>query len=300
VYDDRQQDRKQVVLVTGAGSGLGFETTLFLAGKGYAVWGSVLNAAEAAALAEGAERRQVPVRVLQMDVTQQHEIDAAVRVLLEKAGRIDGLVQFAGIGLSGFFEDLRLEEVRRLYDVNLFGVMAVTQAVLPHMRATRAGRIVITSSVLGRIGVMAASGYVSSKFAVEGFAECLAQEVAPFGIYVSLLEPGLVRTPLHGMNRNRAKRALDPNGSYYAWFSQHEEMVDDRLRRSRVTTVDVAWTVHKILTSSRPRLRYVVGLPAKLILSLRRHIPGEVFERLLFGYIRRRVTAPRQQSKGVS
>ena len=300
MYDDRQQDRKQVVLVTGAGSGLGFETTLFLAGQGYAVWGSVLNAAEAAALAEGAERRQVPVRVLQMDVTQQHEIDAAVRVLLEKAGRIDGLVQFAGIGLSGFFEDLRLEEVRRLYDVNLFGVMAVTQAVLPHMRATRAGRIVITSSVLGRIGVMAASGYVSSKFAVEGFAECLAQEVAPFGIYVSLLEPGLVRTPLHGMNRNRAKRALDPNSSYYAWFSQHQEIVDDRLRRSRVTTVDVAWTVHKILTSSRPRLRYVVGLPAKLILSLRRHIPGEVFERLLFGYIRRRVTAPRQQSKGVS
>ena len=297
--DDRSQDRKQVVLVTGAGSGLGFETTLFLAGKGYAVWGSVLNAAEAAALAEGAERRQVPVTVLQMDVTQQHEIDAAVRVLLEKAGRIDGLVQFAGIGLSGFFEDLGLEEVRRLYDVNLFGVMAVTQAVLPHMRATRAGRIVITSSVLGRIGAMAASSYVSSKFAVEGFAECLAQEVAPFGIYVSLLEPGLVRTPMHGMNRNRAKRALDPNSSYYAWFSQHEEMVDDRLRRSRVTTVDVAWTVHKILTSSRPRLRYVVGLPAKLILSLRRHIPGELFERLLFGYIRRRVTAPRQPSKGI-
>ena len=300
MYDDLQQDRKQVVLVTGAGSGLGFETTLFLAGKGYAVWGSVLNAAEAAALAEGAERRQVPVTVLQMDVTQQHEIDAAVRALLEKPGRIDGLVQFAGIGLSGFFEDVSLEEVRRLYDVNLFGVMAVTQAVLPHMRATRAGRIVITSSVLGRIGVMAASGYVSSKFAVEGFAECLAQEVAPFGIYVSLLEPGLVRTPMLGINRNRAKRALDPNSSYYAWFSQHQEIVDDRLRRSRVTTVDVAWTVHKILTSSRPRLRYVVGLPAKLILSLRRHIPGEVFERLLFGYIRRRVTAPRQQSKGVS
>jgi NAD(P)-dependent dehydrogenase (short-subunit alcohol dehydrogenase family) len=296
VYDDLQQDRKQVVLVTGAGSGLGFETTLYLAGKGYAVWGSVLNAAEAAALAEGAERRQVPVRVLHMDVTQQHEIDAAVRVLLEKAGRIDGLVQFAGIGLSGFFEDLSLEEVRRLYDVNLFGVMAVTQAVLPHMRATRAGRIVITSSVLGRIGAMATSGYVSSKFAVEGFAECLAQEVAPFGIYVSLLEPGLVRTPMHGINRNRAKRALDPNSSYYAWFSQHEEMVDNRLRRSRVTTVDVAWTVHKILTSSRPRLRYVVGLPAKLILSLRRHIPDELFERLLFSYIRRRVTAPRQQS----
>jgi len=300
VYNDLQRERKQVVFVTGAGSGLGFETTLFLSGKGYAVWGSVLNAAEAAALAEGAERRQVPVRVLQMDVTKQHEIDAAVRALLGKAGRIDGLVQFAGIGLSGFFEDLSLEEVRRLYDVNLFGVMAVTQAVLPHMRAARAGRIVITSSVLGRIGAMATSGYVSSKFAVEGFAECLAQEVAPFGIHVSLLEPGLVRTPMVGINRNRAKRALDPNSSYYAWFSQHEKIVDDRLRRSRVTTVDVARTVHKILTSSRPRLRYVVGLPAILILSLRRHIPGEMFERLLFSYIRRRVTAPRQQSKGVS
>src|SRR3990172_5703616 len=152
---------RQTVLVTGAGSGLGFESALFLAAKGYAVWGSVKNAAEETTLAEEARRRDVAVRLLRMDVTKQDEIDAAVRALLEEAGRIDALVHFAGVGLRGFFEDLDLEEVRRVYEVNVFGAMAVTQAVLPHMRAARAGRIVIASSVAGRFGTVGISGYAS-------------------------------------------------------------------------------------------------------------------------------------------
>ena len=287
MVDTIRQDRKQTVLVTGAGSGLGFETALFLAGKGYAVWGSVLNAAEAAVLAEGAERRQVPVRVVRIDVTQRHEIETAVRALLEEDGRIDALVHFAGVALDGFFEDLSFEELRHVCDVNVFGVMGVAQAVLPHMRATGAGRIVITSSVLGRIGAPGISAYVASKFAVEGFAECLALELAPFGIFVSLLEPGFIRTPIFGVNRARAKRATDPSGPYYAWFCRIQEFIDSPLRQY-LTPTDVARVTYKILTSRRPRLRYVVGWRAKLLLGLRRHIPGELFDRLRFNLVRRR------------
>ena len=291
---------RQTVLVTGAGSGLGFESALFLAAKSYAVWGSVKNAAEETTLAEEARRRDVAVRLLRMDVTKQDEIDAAVRALLEEAGRIDALVHFAGVGLRGFFEDLDLEEVRRVYEVNVFGAMAVTQAVLPHMRAARAGRIVIASSVAGRFGTVGISGYASSKFAVEGFAECVAVEVGPFGVHVSLLEPSLVLTPIFTVNRNRAARATDPSSPYYAWFCQHEQIVDEILRRNRVTPVDVARVVYRILTARRPRLRYVVGKGAKLAMSLRRHIPGELFERWWFGMVQRRVTAPRHQVNGLS
>ena len=174
----------------------------------------------------------------------------------------------------------------------MFGTMAVTQAVLPHMRAARAGRIVITSSVAGRIGSMSISGYASTKFAAEGFAECLAQEMAPFGVWVSLLEPGLVMTPHFTVNRNRARRAVDPRSPYYAWFCRHERIVDKLLSRNRFTAADVAQTVYRILTVRRPKLRYVVGAKAKLVLGLRRHIPGEWFERVYFAIVRRLVTAP--------
>lgn len=282
----------RTVLVTGAGSGLGLECALYLAGNGWRVYGSVLNKSEAEDLDAAARRRDVPVRIVQMDITRIPAVKAAIETLVREAGRIDGLVQFAGMGLRGFFEDLELDEIRRVFDVNVFGVMAVTQAALPYMRKARAGRIVITSSIAGRIGSMSISGYASSKFAMEGFAECLAQEVAPFGILVTLLEPGLIFTPHFTVNRNRARRAVDPRSPYYAWFCQHENIVDKLLSRNSFSAADVAQTVYRILTVRRPKLRYVVGAKAKLVLGLRRHIPGEWFERVYFAIVRRLVTAP--------
>jgi NAD(P)-dependent dehydrogenase (short-subunit alcohol dehydrogenase family) len=287
------------VLLTGAGSGMGLECALHLAASGYRVFGGVLNEAEGLELRGEAERRRVALRSLRMDVTRPADIEAAINTVVTEAGRIDALVHFAGLGLRGFFEDLTLEEIRRVYDVNVFGTMAVTQAVLPHMRAAGRGRIVLTTSVAGRMGSMSISGYASSKFAVEGFAECLHQEVAPFGIAVSLLEPGLIATEHFTRNRNRAARAVDPASPYYAWFCQHEKIVDDLLRRNRFTKADVARLVQRILTARRPRLRYVVGGKARLILALRRHVPGELFERVYWGVVRRLVTKPARPARGL-
>jgi len=202
------------LLITGAGSGLGLETALYLAGRGYRVFGTHLTGPERETILHEALSRGVIVSPIAMDVTNRASIDAAVATIIAEAARIDGLIHFAGMGLRGFFEDLAIEEIRRVYEVNVFGIMQVTQSVLPHMRAQRRGRIIVTTSAGGRMGSMSISGYASSKFAAEGFAECLWQELQPFNIHVSLLEPGLVSTPHFTLNRNRGARALDPTGVY--------------------------------------------------------------------------------------
>src|SRR5262249_31680244 len=157
------------------------------------------------------------------------------------------------------------------------GAMAVTRAVLPHMRAAHCGRIVIISSAGGRIAAMTLSGYCAGKFALEGFGESLALEVAPLGVHVSLVEPGLVMTPHFTVNRGRAMAAVDPQSPYYTWFVQHEKMVDRVLQAKHITPTDVAQVVCRALQTKRPRLRYVVGWRANLLIALRRYLPGELF-----------------------
>lgn len=144
---------------------------------------------------------------------------------------------------------------------------------------------------MGAIGV---SAYCSTKFAQEGFGESLAQEVMPFGIYVSLVEPAIIKTERWGINRGIAKKALDPESPYYAWFCKSERLADLLVETSPTKPVDVARTVHKVLTARRPRLRYMVGSRAKLVVALRRYLPGELFERIYFSYIVRKVTTPRE------
>jgi NAD(P)-dependent dehydrogenase (short-subunit alcohol dehydrogenase family) len=264
------------------------------------VVGSVFSGAEADALQSEASRRHVAMNTVRMDVTKQDEVRDAVEAARTRLGGFDALVQFAGMGLRGFFEDLDMDEIRRVFDVNVFGMMTVTQAVLPHMRRARKGRIILTSSIAGRMASMSIGGYASSKFAVEGWAEALRQEMRLFDVWVSLLEPGLVSTPHFTVNRNRARRAADASSPYYRWFCQHEKIVDGILARSQFTPRDVARTVESILETPRPRLRYVVGNHAKLIFALRRYIPGELFESAYWAVVRRMVTRPRRQAATLS
>ena len=293
-------DHRPVALITGAGSGLGMESALLLAARNFRVYGTALTEAEQRDLLDEAARRQTQVSALRMDVTRRPDIDRAVETIIREAGRIDAVVHFAGMGLRGFFEDLSMQEIRRLYDVNVFGIMELTQAVLPHMRARRSGRIVITASAAGRMGEMSIAGYSSGKFAVVGLGECLRQEMALLNIHVSVLEPGLIYTPHFGINRNRARRAVDPTSPYYFWFCQHEAIVDKLLATNKFTAADIAAVVYKILTARRPRLHYMVGVKLKLMVTLRDLIPFEWFERIHQKIIVRMVTKPRRPATGLS
>jgi len=283
---------KDSVLITGSSSGIGLETALYLAERGFQVYATMRNLGRRGRLDAEAARRKVQLQVLQLDVIDRATIEGAVRSIVEQSGGIYGLVNNAGIIIQGYFEDLSDAEMRQVFETNVFGTMAVTRAVLPHMRAARRGRIVIMSSSVGRVAAPASSAYCASKFALEGFGEALALEVAPLGLQVVLVEPGLVRTELSGKNRNIAGRALDPHGPYYEWFQKLQRTGDEEVRASPMSAVDVARTVYQALTARRPHLRYVVRLRAKILIALRRHLPGDLFERIWSYEMTRRVTRP--------
>lgn len=279
------------VLITGASSGLGLETSLYLAEKGFDVYATVPDISEREIVNQAAAKRDVGLQVLELDVTDQDTIQTAVETVVARSGGIYAVVNNAGIALKGYFEDLLEEEIRELFDVNVFGYMSVTRAVLPFMREARRGRVVMITSVGGRIGAMGASAYCATKFAQEGFGESLAQEVAPFDVYVSLVEPAIIPTERWGVNRGIAVRALDPASPYYPWFLETQRLADRLVETSPTRPIHVAQTVRQVLTAKRPKLRYVVGWRASLILNLRRYLPKELFERVYFGTAMRRVTA---------
>jgi NAD(P)-dependent dehydrogenase (short-subunit alcohol dehydrogenase family) len=281
------------VLVTGASGSLGLETVLTLAERGFRVFAGTRGREKETLVREAADRRRVRVETLRLDVTDEASVCGAVGTVVEVAGGLHGVVSNAGINLRGYFEDLDETDIRRVLEVNVLGTMRLVRRALPHMRTARRGRVVIMSSVAGRIGSMGLTAYVASKFALEGFAESLALELKPLGVHVSILEPGIVKTDIWGRNRRVAPRALDPTGPYFEWFRRAEEQADRLVDSSRLSARDVASGVLRALTDPRPRLRYPVGRRAALVMALRRHLPGELFERLYFGEVLRRVTGRR-------
>jgi NAD(P)-dependent dehydrogenase (short-subunit alcohol dehydrogenase family) len=282
------------VLITGASTGLGREMALYLAECGFEVYATMRDVGQRDSLEAAAQSRHVQLRVLRLDVTDGASIAETVQTIVKECGGIYALVNNASIGLRGYFEDLTEGEIQELFEANVFGVMAVTRAVLPHMRRAGRGRIVLISSVGGRIGSLGVSAYCASKFALEGFGESLAQEVEPLGVRVVLVEPGIIKTERWTINRAVAAGAKDPRSPYYAWFHQAEKEVDKLVQASTTSSTDVAAVVHRALTLERPRLRYIVGRKARLAVTLRRYLPGELFERLYFGFVMRRVTRPSQ------
>ena len=281
------------VLVTGSSTGLGLETALYLAQRGFRVYATVRDLAGSAEVAKEAEARGVKLEVIELDVTDRDSIEAAFGEVAARGDTLFGLVNNAGIGLRGCFEDLSEAEIRQVFDSNVFGTMAVTQRALPNMRAAGRGRIITISSVGGRIASFGLSAYCSTKFAQEGWAEALDLEIRAFGLRSLLVEPGIIKTTRWSVNRGTAKRALDPASPYYPMFRQSEAIADRIVERSRTKPADVAKAVHEALTSRAPRMRYLVGRPASMVVALRRYAPGELFERAYFGSLVSRLSKAR-------
>jgi NAD(P)-dependent dehydrogenase (short-subunit alcohol dehydrogenase family) len=281
---------KGAVLVTGASSGIGLEIAVFLARQGYRVYATMRNLDRRGVLDAAAARHKVQLDVLQLDITDDASVREAVRTIASRSGELYGLVNNAGAILRGYFEDVSDQELRSVFEANVFGTMALTRAVLPMMRAAHRGRVIIMSSTGGRLGSPGNSAYCASKFALEGFAECLQQEMVLFSVQVSLVEPGIVSTELFGRNRHIANGAMAADSAYRDWFQRLEQLTDDEVKSAVVTPTDVAEVVFEILEAKRPRLRYLVGRRGRFLINLRRYLPGEIFDHFWIREMTRRVT----------
>ncbi len=279
--------RPQVVLITGASSGIGRACAEHLQACGYRVYGTSRTAAWPAgrppdpARAVG-QASGLPCRAHPLDVTSDESVAAAVQFVLEREGAIDIVVNNAGFGIAGAAEDTPPDEARAQFETNFFGTMRVCRAVLPAMRRRGAGCIVNISSIAGLVGIPFQALYSASKFAVEGFTEALRMEVAPFGIRVALVEPGDFRT---GFTANRRIAA----GASDAYRDRQARAVGvmERDETRGPSPAAVARLVHRIVTLRSPRLRYSVG-PAseRLVLLLKRFVPARLFERGIAAYYR--------------
>jgi NAD(P)-dependent dehydrogenase (short-subunit alcohol dehydrogenase family) len=268
-----------VAVVTGSSSGIGLATSLALAKNGYRIYATMRNLDKRDSIEAITDKQKLPVRVVQLDVTDENSIHKAIQSILTETGRIDLLVNNAGYALTGAFEDIGIDEIKTQYDTNVFGVIRVTQAVLPIMRKQRSGRIINISSGAGRVGYPGGSAYVSSKFALEGLSESMAFEVEQFGIKTVLVEPGFVKTNFAD-NIVIARKAQEPNSPY----SQMMQMMSSNRGKMLENASDadlVAAVVVEAATAKEPNLRYLAGKDVQQMVAAKKSMSDEEFQKMV-------------------
>jgi NAD(P)-dependent dehydrogenase (short-subunit alcohol dehydrogenase family) len=249
---------QKVAIVTGSSSGIGLETSVSLAQNGFLTYATMRNLDKSSIIKTAADNESLPIKVVQLNVADNRMINNAIQAIVSEAGRIDILVNNAGYGLVGAFEDLSIDdEIKNQYETNVFGLMRVTQAVLPIMRRQKSGIIVNVSSGAGLFGYPGGSAYVSTKFAVEGLSESMAYELEPFGIKVVLIEPGFIKTNFANA-MVLAKKAQDPS-SPYSEMMQRIQANSNEMAKNASSVDVVSKAILEAVTSKNPNLRYLVG-----------------------------------------
>jgi NAD(P)-dependent dehydrogenase (short-subunit alcohol dehydrogenase family) len=247
----------KVAVVTGSSTGIGYETSLTLARNGFLTYATMRNLNKSENMKMVATKENLPIRIKQLDVTDDISVTNAVQAISSEAGRIDVLVNNAGYGLNGAFEDLAMDEIKAQYETNVFGLIRMTQAVLPIMRRQKSGAIVNISSGAGRFGFPSGSAYVSTKFAVEGLSESMSYELEPFGIKVAIVEPGVIRTNFAD-GLVVAKKSKDPS-SPYSQLMQKAANGFEKMMKNASSPDLVANVVLKAIRNEKPNLRYLAG-----------------------------------------
>ena len=255
-----------VALVTGASSGIGKAATLTLSDAGFLVIGTSRDVSRVT------PRKRVTF--LDLDVTSDESVTHVVRQVIERFGRIDVLVNNAGIGASGAAEEISVAQAQTVFDVNVFGLMRMTTAVLPHMRAQGSGRIINVSSVAGFVPNPFMAVYVSTKHAVEGYSESLDHEVREHGVRVLRVQPGPVNTPF-GANLVQADSPLPAYAHRRRIF---EDVMMETMRKGDDPAA-VAKVIASAATDPKPKLRYLVGSTAGRVAALRRVVPARTFDK---------------------
>ncbi len=266
------------VLITGCSSGIGAAAVRRFAQQGWDVAATLRNPA-AAHLEDGVGS----VATYALDVTDQHSVDAAVGQTIERFGQIDVLINNAGYGLFGPFESATQDVIERQFQTNVYGVFAVTRAVLPHMRERAAGVIINVASLTGLVAMPLYSLYAASKYAVVGFSESLSHELAPLGIRVKVIAPGAVATDFSGRS---LARTFDGDGGPYADSIRKVMGVfaANRGTSSASTPERLAQALYEAATDGSARVRYLVGDDATALMQARQDIGEEA----LLGAMRQR------------
>ena len=257
---------KPVALVTGASSGIGKAASVALVEAGFEVVGTSRHASSVA--------QRDGVTFLDLDVTNDESVTTAVRRVIERFGRLDVLVNNAGTGAAGAAEESSVAQTQRIFDINFFGLVRMTKAVLPHMRAQGRGRIINISSVLGIVPAPYMAAYAATKHAIEGYSESVDHEVREHGVRVLLVEPAYTRTAFDA-------NAVQPDAPLPIYAEQRQ--VFDRVIASAMEGGDdpatVAKTIVAAATDSKPKLRYTAGSTARRVSALRRFVPARAFDR---------------------
>lgn len=283
----------EAVLVTGASTGIGYATAGLLARAGYVVFAGVRNEADLQRL----RSLHPKLRPGFLDVQSPNDIAAAVKAIEESQLPLKGVVNNAGIAVAGPLEFLPLEDLRRQFDVNVFGAIAVTQAMLPLLRRAK-GRVVFMSSVSGQIAPPFLGPYAASKFAIEALADSLRMELSDFGVFVSVIEPGNVNTPIWKKGRDDkdallSRMSADARTYYGSAFDLLIE-VTEREERTGIAPEVVARAVLDALRSPTPRARYAVGDPPAWQRRMATLLPERVRDRMILRTMRGGETTERR------
>jgi len=269
---------EKVAVVTGTSSGIGFESALALAREGYYTYATMRDTTKSDKIKELGKKENLKIDVLELDVDDENSVKTAIKKILDEKQRIDILVNNAGWGLWGCVEDVSVDEFKAQFDTNFFSIIRLIQGVGPTMRKQGSGTIVNVSSMAGRIGFPASPAYISSKFALEGLSECLRLELAPFGVNVVIVEPGVIKTNFME-NMKMAERS--ESDTVYRDITVKVVSGVKMMSEMGTPAKEVADTIVKAVKDEKPLPRYIVGNDASMFLEAKKSKTDIEFENYL-------------------
>jgi len=262
----------KIALVTGASSGIGKDTAILLQQNGHQVYGAARRTEKMKDLESHG------IKTIALDITDEDSVVSCVNTIIENEGRIDVLVNNAGYGSYGAIEDVTIEEARRQFDVNIFGLARLTQLVLPKMRENRFGKIVNISSMGGKVYTGFGGWYHATKHALEGWSDCLRLETKEFGIDVVVIEPGGIKTEWGEIAAENLKKTSG-QGAYAAAANKSADGMAEIYKSNRLSDPSViSKAILKSVTARKPKTRYLIGMGAKPAIFVRKWFGDRVFD----------------------
>lgn len=296
---------QKVAVVTGSSTGIGYETSLALANNGYFTYATVRDIQKSKEIERIAHVKNIPLKIIEMNVDNDNSVKDTIEKITSEYGRIDILVNNAGYGLFGALEDLEMNEIKKQFETNVFGIMRVIKNVLPAMRLQRTGIIVNISSISGLAGIPSQSAYAGTKFAVEGLSESLSYELEPFGIKIVLIEPGVINTEFvqdlvvptdrYGIDKNRNQINISNFNTGNTSFSFYHDTIKKFLSfyysamrnapHPRIVADEIIQAIEKVSneTNAMPLIRIAVGNDSKKYSRLKKELQDNEFHKVIRG-----------------